>query len=138
MKAKCDFCQRLIKNGEDILVEKEKIYCLECWNKLRKKQYREETDEKLDNAFEELETERKSIEKKFQNGEIQEGQYLEFIKEYNQSKFLQEIINQPKSSFSKEFKKNVFLPKEKAITILNEENYKKAIKVLKKRQGANK
>ncbi len=44
-KVKCDFCKKQIIRLKDLAIEKEKIYCLGCWNELRKESYEKEREE---------------------------------------------------------------------------------------------
>lgn len=127
MEINCDFCNVLINCGDDIVVEKEEIYCLRCWNKLRSKRYNEEQDKLEKELIDEFESEKKETEKKYLKKQISEEEYFSKMASFAKTELLKEILEDPEKS------KDIFVPKDEAISILNKESFKEAIDILKKR-----
>lgn len=127
MKVNCDFCNFLINCGDDIVIEKDKIYCLKCWNRLSAKKYNREQEMLGKELMDEFENEKKEIEEKYLKKQISEEEYFSKMASFTKTELLKEILEDPEKS------KDIFIPKDEMISILNEENYKEAIKILKKR-----
>jgi len=127
MEVICDFCSVLINRGGDIIVDENKIYCLRCWKKIRSEDYNREQDKLGKELMDEFENEKKKTEEKYLKKQVSEEEYFSKMASFAKTELLKEILEDPEKS------KDIFVPKDEAIQILNEENYRDAIKILKKR-----
>tara|TARA_Y100000034_G_C6827997_1_gene373489 strand:- start:74 stop:1108 length:1035 start_codon:yes stop_codon:yes gene_type:complete len=114
-KIKCGFCKKQIKDLKDLAIEKDKIYCLKCWNDLRKEDYERERQ----NEWKEINKEETKKLKK--RGLTQKEINWYFRDSEDKVKMMFDLATN--SQVEGEFNNN-----------LNEANIKEAIKIIQKRE----